>query len=401
MDKLMKHFSALYYPEIVCLDELILKSLVLLYDKLYFLPNDTRCNPGHTSISSRFSMQDLLLASMFGTKEDVYAYAMYGSESSIWDDKFKRLMETYDYLEQKGICIPIEDEPVALSGANHPLYPAVAADMNDSRFKTYCNGNRNSQPIMLDRKDPRFRKIGTIKGGGACLPGYDFKHPNLWPYLCSERINTVLYTSDDRELIPASNKKFFNDLFAFKLKRILKNPEFVKDKKIRNKEKTFNFSIMSWEIFTEIVPVQLLIKKSMKKIVRYKNASAELQSKFHDHIFNLQYLLTKEPWDESIKNEIEKIVALNIVPEAEKVREKKKLIWKKLFDETIKTTFSVKVLTPLFSIYVIPNVSHLDIVAYSAAAASWTGGILNKLIDLRREQKEVRRNAMFFLLNFK
>lgn len=53
---------ALYYPETICLDDAELKYLLLLYDKIYFLPIDVRLNPGHTRLSKRFSMNDAVLA---------------------------------------------------------------------------------------------------------------------------------------------------------------------------------------------------------------------------------------------------------------------------------------------------------------------------------------------------
>ena len=43
-------FAALYYPETICLDEIELKYLLLLYDRIYFLPIDVRLNPGRAVV---------------------------------------------------------------------------------------------------------------------------------------------------------------------------------------------------------------------------------------------------------------------------------------------------------------------------------------------------------------
>src|SRR5947209_11041507 len=97
--------DALFLPQIVCLRERVLKFMLLNFDRIFFLPNDVRLNPGHSTILRRFSIFDGLLLSAFGSREDVYYAAMYASEPNIWDDRMKHLMDTYHFLEQEGVCI--------------------------------------------------------------------------------------------------------------------------------------------------------------------------------------------------------------------------------------------------------------------------------------------------------
>ena len=75
--------DGLFFPEMVCLREDVLKSLVLIYDRLFFLPNDVRLNPGHESIRKRFSIHDSVLAAGFGDREEAHYSLLYSSEEHI------------------------------------------------------------------------------------------------------------------------------------------------------------------------------------------------------------------------------------------------------------------------------------------------------------------------------
>ncbi len=147
-----KEVNALYYPETVCLDEIELKYLLLLYDKVFFLPIDNRLNPGHTSLSKRFSFQDGILSGAFKSKKDDYYTLMYCSDPTVWDDRMKRLMGLYDELEAKGIVVGLKDEEFANPNVCHPLRVAVDADMKDSEFVSSCLRYQNKK-IFLSRID--------------------------------------------------------------------------------------------------------------------------------------------------------------------------------------------------------------------------------------------------------
>lgn len=45
--------DALFYPFTICLDETALKYLLLLYDRILYLPVDNLLNRGHDTLSKR------------------------------------------------------------------------------------------------------------------------------------------------------------------------------------------------------------------------------------------------------------------------------------------------------------------------------------------------------------
>ena len=389
----MKNLNALYYPEIVCLSEAVLKYLLLMYDKIYFLPNDIRLSSGSTSISSRFSINDSLIASAFGTQEDAYYSLMYASENNIWDDRLKRLMDMYDHLEEKKICCPINDKKFDFP-SKHPLTSAVDSDIQDNNFISACEKYKNEKYFI-----PPLPDGAKSKGGGMIMMPPRYKKEYMFYSLCSERINSALYFSGKNNLVPVSNSDIYINLLRVKLKRTLQHPNFKKEKQPTNEIKKNKLSILSWEVFKEVIPQHILITKDIKQILKYKNESIEPQQKLRNHLSNLELMISSEPWDDSFEKEINKLVKLDVIPEATRLQEKKKIIWEKLFNEVVKTTFSKKILIPFLSMHLIPNLSYLDLICYSTAA--WMGGVFPKLVDLRQEEKEANRNALFFLLNFK
>lgn len=368
--------------------------MLLMYEKIYFLPNDTHLNPGHTSISKRFSINDSLLFSAFGTREDAYYSLMYASEKNIWDDRLKKLMEMYDQLEEDGRCVPLQDSTIENIHQWHPLEKAVETDMDDADFLSHCIRSLNKKLFV-----PPLPETATMKGGGFASRPPKYKRETGFAAVCSERLNTALYIAGKYNLVPLSNFNFYEGLLSLKFRRALTNPNLHEDFNVKDQSRLTRFGMLSWHILTEVVPEQLVQEKTVKQIAKYKRETGELQEKFRKYVERLELEIDEEPWGRNFPDKIKRIVDIEIVPAIEKLREEKKVIWEKLFNEAIKTTFSKKLLVPLLSMHLIPNLSYIDLLCYSTAG--FLGGFLPGLIDLRQQEKEIRKNALFFLLNFK
>ena len=88
----MESLDALFYPQIVCLNETLLKYILLVFDRITFLPNDIDLPSGHDSVKKRFSINDDILFSVFGTQRECLLSGMYSSESIYWNDEIKQLV---------------------------------------------------------------------------------------------------------------------------------------------------------------------------------------------------------------------------------------------------------------------------------------------------------------------
>jgi hypothetical protein len=157
--------------------------------------------------------------------------------------------------------------------------------------------------------------------------------------------------------------------------------------------------MLSWHVVTEIVTPALIGSKSIKQIETYKLECKEQHEKFVKYLELIDLRINEMQIDVCMPERIDKVVKTDVVPEIEKLRDQKKIIWEKLFNEVVKTTFSKKMLVPLLSMHFMPTMSYGELLSYSTVG--YLGSILPSLIDSRQSEKEIRKNAMFFLLNFK
>jgi hypothetical protein len=355
-----ENLCALYYPETICLNDLELKYYLLLYDKIFFLPIDVSLNPGHTLLSKRFSMNDSILTGAFRPQRDAHYSIMYASEPKDWDDYMKQLMELYDELEEKEILIGLRDERFENPSSWHPLKPAVEVDMKDKNFVSLCSQYRNEK-IFVPKTE------GTvIKGGGlATRPPY-FKGENSIFSICSERLNSALLLfAEKKGLYPVSPYRMYVDLLSTKLKRISLNQEFQTQHGDTFSAKRHKISILSWELTTEVVPQNKILKQSAKDILRYRSACKEQKDRFNTYLFGLESSISSEPWNSNFRKELDKIIHKELLPEIQKVKDNKLIIWEKLFGDTLKSLSSMKVLPPLIGLHLVPGLSFHEILTLS------------------------------------
>lgn len=376
----------LYYPETICLNELYLKYLILIYDKIFFLPVDIEQSANQNSLSRRFSIKDGALSAAFKSRKEVEPWVMYSSEPGAWDNSMKRLMELYDEYEEKGVLVGLSNEAISSSSAWHPLQPAVDADLTDESFVVECKRLENKDYQRPPVKD------GKIKGGGFSIRPMKYKGSLATPSICSERINTALYMADQHNCIPVTPDNLFIRLLNCKLQRIsTSNLE-------RKVSKPQKYSLLSWELMTTAIPQNLMESKSLHEIIRYKNALGEPNNRFRDYLFSLESAMENEPWDEKFIKELNSLVNGKILPDVRKLRDEKTEIWEKLFGQAVKSVATVKVGAPIVTLMLYPGITFMEIVAYSTSIVS--GAVMPALTDAWQEERRHRRNALFFLMNF-
>lgn len=316
------------------------------------------------------------------------------SESNIWDDYMRRLMDLYDELEERGILVGLHDQAFESASSWHPMKEAVEADMKDSLFLTLCKQYRNPKIFMPPRNEN-----AVIKGGGFVTRPPAYKGEYAIPSVCSERLNSTLFFAEHKNLFPVSPCPMYIDLLSAKLKRIAECNEPFPDTRLLQYTKSHRFSILSWEIMTEVVPLQAVQAKSFRQVLQYKKSCIGLKNRFHSYLLGLEASMHDEPWDATFSKELDKIVKKEILPEIQTIRDKKTAIWENLFGETFKSLISLKTLPPLVGLYMIPGLSFGDFLSYSTAVEVGMAALPN-LINAWKDEKQLRRNALFFIVNF-
>lgn len=383
-----KETYALYYPETICLDESELKYLLLLYDKIFFLPLDIQLNPGHTLLSRRFSIYDSILSGAYRSQRDTHYSIMYCSEPNVWDDHMKRLMGLYDELEEKGIVVGMDEEGFRNPNESHPMKEAVDADMKDKEFISLCTRYRNQKIFVPPIENAK------MKGGGLVMRPSAYKEGLGISSVCSERLNSTLYIAGRDNLFPVCGNPMYVDLLKPKLKRAA----IVPPDHPTPSSSIHRFSLLSWEIATEVIPRDIVGQTSTKDLLKYKTACIDLKEKFKSHLWSLEATISSDPWENKFHRELDMIVKKEIVPEVQRIRENKIVIWEKLFGNTLKSLASIKIGAPLVGIHLVAGLSFWEILALSTAVVGGTS--LRHLVDAWKDERKLRRNALFFLLGF-
>ena len=308
-------------------------------------------------------------------------------------------MDTYDYLESIGVCIPIKDTAFSDARQWHPLKPFVDADVSNSIFTDLCRSAMNKRLIIAGHPN------AETKGGGFATRPFEYKGDKGFASLCSQRINSVLYFAGIRNLVPLSNHDLFIELLRLKLESVAKNEQCNKGTNVPEQVRRAILALLSYEIATEAIPPGTLQKKTIKQILTYKDACRESQDRFRKRLFALEAKLEQDAWDDDFRVRISRLVRSEILPEIDNIRESKRIIWEKLFGETIKVVFSPRVVTSIIAAtFVFAPLPYLDTLRYSAvglAAATAVSNLLPKLVDSAIEERQRRRHSLFYIANFR
>jgi hypothetical protein len=324
---------------------------------------------------------------------------MYSSEREGWDDRLKALVETYEWLEEEGRCVPIQDPRFEETTRLHPLHVAAEADLQDEDFVRRCKANQNAKYVIPDDV-PRAK----VKGGGLSYRPPVHRNDLGLVGLCAERVNSTLYLAETLRLVPVSNQRMFSDLFASKLKRALEAPEFIRERQALDQFQKFRLNVLSWTLYTEGIPRRVIHQKSIKQIVRYTEEAGDLRARYRGYVSMLESTLSTEPWEPKLGEEIDKLVRGKVIPEVQRLSDERKELWEKLFGEVVKVSIRKRYLLPALSVTLIPTVSYWDLLWYGTvgvAGSAWLSDLVSNVTDFLVERRKLRRHGLFFLLNFK
>ncbi len=304
----------------------------------------------------------------------------------------KRLMHLYDELEEKGVLVGLSDQAFENATAWHPLKGAVDVDLRDPLFISLCQHYQNPEIYIPPTEG------AVVKGGGFVTRPPAYQKDFAIPSICAERLNSTLFFAEREKLFPVSTGQMYIDLLNVKLKRIAENEKVQSGLAANATRKLHKVSMLSWEVVTESVPYESINRKTPKDILLYKSACAELKDRFHSHLLSLEASINSEPWEKPFANELDRLVKKELLPEIQRVKDQKSVIWEKLFGESLKSIASWKVLPPLLGLHLVPGLSSGEILSLSSGLVG--GAMLPGLVTAWEEQRQLRRNALFFIVNF-
>ena len=388
--------DALFYPFTICLDPTSLKYLLLLYDRILYLPIDNILNPGHTSLSKRWSVHDSMLCTGFSDSHHTARALMYGSHPSAWDDEMKALMDAYDRLEAEGICVGLRDKRFEASNQLHPLSTAVDEDLKDSHFVYQARRSVNTTLAV-----PHQPKTGTMKGGGVAFRSPRHSGELMFLELTSERLNSALFFGEAEHVVPVGTHPAFVAMLNAKIRRVVDSAVPAIPEAFPQKNRA-RYNMLSWHVLSESAPAQTIARRTVDEILKYRRESEAAADRFHSFLRALETDLKEEPWSDRSRAEITAVVQNRVLPELQRVRDAKADIWRKLFGEAVTTVLSTKNVvgasSAVLALHVVPGLSYVDLLGGGGVLLAQ---LLPKLFEARDEEVQVRRNSLFFMFNLR
>ena len=124
----------------------------------------------------------------------------------------------------------------------------------------------------------------------------------------AEFVNSTLYWAERLDAIPVANHELFNRVYGVKLQRTLESRHFWDSRGLRSQMTHFNLSVLHWRLFSELIPREALLNRSVDDILTYKRESGALRERYHTYVSMLESELTAEPWKESHAREVDQLV---------------------------------------------------------------------------------------------
>ncbi len=386
-DKLKQKLRVLFYGSDIC-SPLAIKRAMLLFDDLHF-----HDRPGY----------------FFGDWGGI------GSASRV---------RRYAYgFASEGVPVLVHDPAPSLYYGNM-LEQSVAADLEDPRFSSlFFEGIRDQDFRNLfihdesDYVEGKGREISDammkLDLGGKPYDLAKYKKCTVKPFdpksvvsleqtfvqlLAGASVHVSLgcLLAHQYSLIPFTEHPTFERLVALRTQRIA-DREAAKEPGW-----SARLSFVSFKLFQSVVPDHLLGAASFKDVISYRHAASDSYNNFRAYLLKIDSRLESEAWNPSLKDELDRLIAQEVIPEALRFQAECKRIWEKMFGEIVKAAVkrASQVASAGLALSCFTGLSWFDLFVKGCAVAAPL--VVPPVLDYRRENKEIRRqNALSYLLDFR
>lgn len=195
-------------------------------------------------------------------------------------------------------------------------------------------------------------------------------------------LNNSLITTARVDAVPFTDIDPFHNLLISKHARICSAAAegSAKNKKI---------SYLAHTIFDQIITSKAFTSRSVEDIIEYRRRHDEELSRFREYLSRLQYQIETGPFDAKFETEVEKLIALEVLPKAVETQDKLTQSWENLFGglaKGVQAAGVVKMIT-----LILPNMPLDKLVTMGDAGAllAWT---VPAIVDFVNERRRIKRN---------
>lgn len=372
--------NVFYYPDMAASDS-TLKKAILFFDEIHFMDR-----------ASFF----------FGGRQGQIGTIGAASPLREYEDSFR----------ESGV--PLFVHPASRRPLQSDPLERVAADINDPTFLSrFQEGLRQSKTFRdLQIAPGNYGDSGTHEDLGKHLISVELTsalshHPSAMALLmdgsveafqtrtpvecarvliqeaaiCSVKINFALQVSSAQGFVPFADAAPFGALLATKYQRAVNA--------LRQAQATVQVTDLSFAVFDELVPPEILEEMTFGDVIRYRRESRGPREAFLEHLSIIQAKQGALKQDEDYATAISKIVTTQIVPAAREFRNKMQTIRESLFGTLAKGAISA-VGTGTVGLTLFGALSWAHLLALTSPAAAYVG---NAVIDAFTAKRAASREC--------
>jgi hypothetical protein len=255
------------------------------------------------------------------------------------------------------------------------LYGQVQADVNDPEFlRKFQAGLKNSKSFRYLQLPPgNYGEFGDQDGLAQKLIEVDlptelkayetatalFEDQSVYPFqsasslscakglifhagMCSAMLNFALNEGSKKGFVPLADARPYGDLLGAKYVRAVNKLKPAKNK--------IQVTDLTFAIFGELVPTELLDKLDFPDIIRYRKASEKYREAFLERVAVLHAKQDPFGADSDYAAEIDKLVTTEILPAAREFRNKLQTTRETLFGTLVKGAIGAPIVPVLLGV---------------------------------------------------
>ena len=306
--------NAFYYPDMVSSD-LTLKKAILFFDELHFVDRASYSfgggGPGQIMTIGCASPLRSYEASFRENGMPLYVHgAPNGPLPTEILEQVAADINDSTFLSrfQKGLGASDTFRDIEIAPGNYGesgMQDDLVKALVDLSLPEGLSQHENAMALLIDGNVQPFRTRTAVEKAKVLIHS---------AASCSVNINVALQASSKNGMTPFADASPFRELLGAKYQRAISA--------VHGSVPTVQLTDLSFKVFDELIPSEVLIKMTIPEVVRYRKDSTKAREEFLEHLSVLQVKQGEIKPDEDYNAAVSKIVMTEILPAATAYRKR-------------------------------------------------------------------------------
>jgi hypothetical protein len=300
--------NAFYYPDMIS-SELTLKKAVLFFDEIHFVDRASYSfgGGGRGQIMTIGCSSPLRSFEASFREIGVHLYVLGAPNGPLPSEIFERVAadisdSTFIARFQEGLKTSNTFRDIEIPPGNYGesgMQGDLVQSLIDLSLEEGLSQHDNAMALLIDGTVEAFRTRTAVEKARVLLHS---------AARCSVNINVALQSSSMNGMTPFADAPPFGDLLGTKYQRAISAAH--------RSFPAVQLTDLSFRVFDELIPVEVLVKMSLSEVVRYRKDSTKAREEFLEHLSVLQAKQGAIKPEDDYNEAVSKIVMTEILPAA-------------------------------------------------------------------------------------